>query len=1824
MDDDSQRGPRPTEAVPEHDCVIRFRLSDLDSVMMQEHEAQPFDVRVSPFVKPGSVLRSVPVIRIFGATDHGQRVVAHVHGVFSYLLVEYKGGRLDPETVNTYIYRLGKSLNQALHLTQSKKAAAATGGAQHHNKQDPQNVAFIVPVKAIPIYGYQVGYKPYLKIYITNPRNKTRTSELLRSGAVMGTKFDVFESHVPYHLQFMLDANLYGCGWVEVSDEARFRTPLPDDAPGSSQYLNPSISGPFGTRIYTNKSVPAALRHQPDKSSHCPIEIDLPLSAIINRRRLQPRNIHHDFVELLQPETVEVDKLVKSLKELWDDEQRRRVARGEQGPNDVKDTEPREWDNRPEDEPHWQLEADLRRKAYALAAKSKSQFHAAIKSQKDPNFVDYVEKIQRAEGIQTGFLNRLRTSFDSYDTLFHSRMTHDERTQYEYGAWAVRGIGIMMVKDEDDVVLDNEVIIRTQAQFDKGGDRTDADEDIVGARGQSVAQGIELNLRANDAPVEDGEEADQTSADGEDVKEEEADDDDATNALAGSLSPTPTASAGSAKSADGRPSPPKRAKRMHVVSMPTPFQRNAMEPRTQIQQVSAQALTRPDETPLKPEPDSTPMASKRYVPGNPFASPDKAVTVRRAQQATPVTSREPSTDGDDMPLLTFQDQDDDDESMDLNAEPRPQQDAPVVATEIAELEDLPSSAFDEYRPTPTVRATQQYDTVPINLRSTTEDEDVPPFASNRSSSTSASELGPLVDLSNDAPSADTMPKSTPRKTVTFMVDDEPAATGQSSSSATGPTTKILPPLKSTLSSETVSHYTTTTTDSGSDLPKREVPREFALARNAFVWSKKPPTTNEIIETLETYGQPRVVYKDPFYGNPADIAKSSLSKDKTAISREYGGRVFKIKDDTIRNIPVFEHYGRTRERGEIRSRRSRGVVQWEFAQRPPSYKDMVRWIKHDADTDASVAARAQQKERMRQIEGPTQKNSRYNVQAIAGSSSQREPQHMSILAIELHVNTRGKLLPDPEFDSIQALFYCLKTEDNRVAKNGHSEDTHVGIIAVRSPQLQHLRSNVNDDPPPTDPVLEFVDSELDLIELFLHKMTEEWDPEAVAGYEVHKHSWGYLLSRARKKYERNLVPELGRVIDHDTGRYGDAQSDRWGYNQASTLNFTGRHMLPIWRILKADNHLQYNTFEHVVFQVLKKRVPHFSFETLTEWHTSGEPHKVARLFAYWRDRVEMDLEMLDAIEFIEQTCESARVFGVDFRSVRTRGSQFKVESVMFKLSKPESFMMLSPSRPDVGRQNAAECQPLIMEPQSAFYKGPLVVLDFQSLYPSVMIAYNFCFSTCLGRVEPFKGTTKFGTSNLEHPPGLIELLKDHINISPNGMMFVKPRVRKSLVAKMLTELLDTRVMVKSSMKLIDKDKSLLKLMNARQLALKYLANVTYGYIGATFSGRMPCVEIADAIVQTGRETLEKALRTIHEKKEWGARVVYGDTDSLFIYLPGKSKEDAFRIGNEMADYITSRNPRPIKLKFEKVYLPCVLLAKKRYTGYKYEKLTDVPEIEAKGIEIIRRDGIPGLQKMQDQCLRILFTTKDLSQVKAYCQRQWAKLLANKASPQDFIIAKAVKLGTYAENRLPPPGAAVAGRLLDDDPRGEPEYGERVPYILLQAEPGTNQVDRAVTPEEFLSDPRLRLDATHYIEAMMLKPLGRIFDLIGADVQAWWRELPKKKIVVKPKGPDGAAKVLLDEHFVSDRCALCKKPEGNGGLCQSCRDNPSGSAYKAYARLRGVQATRQALHDICASCSDQRHGEPIECDSVDCPIRWDRAAIEIEHEDARNLVSLVTNS
>jgi DNA polymerase zeta len=129
--------------------------------------------------------------------------------------------------------------------------------------------------------------------------------------------------------------------------------------------------------------------------------------------------------------------------------------------------------------------------------------------------------------------------------------------------------------------------------------------------------------------------------------------------------------------------------------------------------------------------------------------------------------------------------------------------------------------------------------------------------------------------------------------------------------------------------------------------------------------------------------------------------------------------------------------------------------------------------------------------------------------------------------------------------------------------------------------------------------------------------------------------------------------------------------------------------------------------------------------------------------------------------------------------------------------------------------------------------------------------------------------------------------------------------------------------------------------------------------------MPCVEVGDSVVSKGKETLERAIKLVEDNTEWRAKVVYGDTDSLFVLVPGRSREEAFRIGDEIAQAVTNTNPSPIKLKLEKVYQPSILQTKKRYVGYMYEhKAQKEPKYEAKGIETVRRDGVPAVGKVNN--------------------------------------------------------------------------------------------------------------------------------------------------------------------------------------------------------------------------------------------------------------------
>ncbi|XP_069090700.1 DNA polymerase zeta catalytic subunit isoform X2 [Pleurodeles waltl] len=840
----------------------------------------------------------------------------------------------------------------------------------------------------------------------------------------------------------------------------------------------------------------------------------------------------------------------------------------------------------------------------------------------------------------------------------------------------------------------------------------------------------------------------------------------------------------------------------------------------------------------------------------------------------------------------------------------------------------------------------------------------------------------------------------------------------------------------------------------------------------------------------------------------------------------------------------------------------------------------------------------------QIEGPTLNNSygfKVTAQNLQEAKALHEVQNLTLISMELHARTRRDLEPDPEFDPICALFYRISSD--AVLANSE-KNLLTGAIMIEKDGTSSCKGSREKAPllvrsGVTGLDIIYATDEKQLFQEVVN-LVRRYDPDILLGYEVQMRSWGYLLQRA-SALDVDLCKMISRVPEDNKENRFAAEKDEYGADTMSEINVVGRIVLNVWRMMKNEVALTNYTFENVAFHVLHQRFPLFTLRVLSDWFDNETDLHRWKMVDHYISRVCGILQMLEQLDLIGRTSELARLFGIQFLHVLTRGSQYRVESMMLRIAKPMNYIAVTPSVQQRAQMRAPQCIPLVMEPESRFYSNSVLVLDFQSLYPSIVIAYNYCFSTCLGFVEHLGkyDEFKFGCASLRVPPDLLHRIRHDITVSPSGVAFVKASVRKGVLPRMLEDILKTRIMVKQSMKSYRHDKGITRMLDARQLGLKLIANVTFGYTAANFSGRMPCMEIGDSIVHKARETLERAIKLVNETKKWGARVVYGDTDSMFVLLKGATKEQSFKIGQEIADAVTSTNPKPVKLKFEKVYLPCVLQTKKRYVGYMYETLDQKdPVFDAKGIETVRRDACPAVGKILERSVKLLFETRDISQIKLYVQRQCLKLLEGKASMQDLIFAKEYRGSPSYRPGACVPALEITRKMLAYDRRSEPRVGERVPYVIVYGTPGVPLIQLVRRPIEVLQDPSLRLNATYYITKQILPPLNRLFSLIGVDVFSWYDELPRVQKACSIARSEDSRKGTISQYFTTLHCPVCDDLTQHG-ICSKCRSQPQQVAVILNQEIRELEHKQDQLVKICKNCTGC-HDRQIQCVSLNCPV------------------------
>jgi len=528
-----------------------------------------------------------------------------------------------------------------------------------------------------------------------------------------------------------------------------------------------------------------------------------------------------------------------------------------------------------------------------------------------------------------------------------------------------------------------------------------------------------------------------------------------------------------------------------------------------------------------------------------------------------------------------------------------------------------------------------------------------------------------------------------------------------------------------------------------------------------------------------------------------------------------------------------------------------------AQSPPlSYQQACEWLKSQSKSEN---LNKKNTSFMSQIEGPTQKFSCGYDAKMPVSSQLSSHDNLTLFSLEFFGDCRDELISDPNHDQVLLVSWSFLS-----SINGQEIETSGTMIQRR---VEHGRFKQSQD-------IVWVLDEDELFHVLIDTINK-LDPDILCGYEIESKSWGYLQERAEKAFQLNLARSISRSLNKRNLPSTLVDSTNpFASKRTSTFQVHGRICLNIWRIMNSELTLRSYSFENVAFHALHINPPKYRQPLLRDYFFSL---RYAKIIDYFRLRADGNVELLVRLEVLNRTCEFARLFGVDFFSVISRGSQYKVESLMIRLAHLDNFLAYSPSKSDVVQMRAPEALPVVMEPKSDFYVDPVVVLDFQALYPSIIIAYNYCFTTCLGRVNALEYPKQYGANFEQNCPDDFHLNQvGSITISPNKVAFVKNDIREGILPKMLTELLEARVAVKSELAK-ETDPMRKKVLNARQLGIKYISNVTYGYTSAAFSGRMPCIEIADSIVQTGRSTLELAVKWIESHPDWDAHVVYGDTD-----------------------------------------------------------------------------------------------------------------------------------------------------------------------------------------------------------------------------------------------------------------------------------------------------------------------------------------------------------
>uniref|UniRef100_A0A6C0BNW5 DNA-directed DNA polymerase n=1 Tax=viral metagenome TaxID=1070528 RepID=A0A6C0BNW5_9ZZZZ len=573
-------------------------------------------------------------------------------------------------------------------------------------------------------------------------------------------------------------------------------------------------------------------------------------------------------------------------------------------------------------------------------------------------------------------------------------------------------------------------------------------------------------------------------------------------------------------------------------------------------------------------------------------------------------------------------------------------------------------------------------------------------------------------------------------------------------------------------------------------------------------------------------------------------------------------------------------------------------------------------------------------------------------------------------------------------------------------------------------------------------------------------TTEQSYDVMADIEGMTRDQGFYME-VLKKWERRIEAEqeiLQVVIQQRTTR---KFAEKWYVLRQEIQSGLTREGQPISEERQAFAQTYFNE------QVGKQRA----------WHLA-EKTRVAR---YCMQDAALPIRLRKHHQFLISLMEMSQVTWVPCNMLLEKGQTIKVINLIVLWARENNYVVTVESIPEVHFKGGC-----VLVPKKNFYKERVFTLDFASLYPSLIQSHKLCYLSFVMPEDVEKGTYKDRDD--------LEIAEIDIG-APSNTKYQWVTNKRTLLPEMLEELVNRRRMVKKALAKAD-DPQMQIILNQRQLALKLVCNSTYGFTGYKFSP-WPCQPIAVCTTLEGRKAIAVTKKMAED--HFNANVVYGDTDSIMAIVPIphhlitdlEKMKYVFDVAQEAAAFITKECfTAPMKLEFEKVYYPYLLVSKKRYSGQKFTKPEKSDGIDTKGIEAIRRDNCPLLRNTVIGALNILGYKMDVALAIKYARRAFIKLANQSATWEELTISKSLAESYKSDSQI---HVQVARYLEENHPLLAPDVGDRVPFVVIKKPNetrGTKAYEKGYNPilaEREGHEP----DWFHYAFKCLKKPLDRIF-------------------------------------------------------------------------------------------------------------------------------------